>query len=99
MNAHQFDARERQGRKPNSELLFFATKTKVSIVVGNGEERVPCDPGYELRKGESLTKSCAKNTRGWDRKKTQAACMNVFPALFGACIDRLGAVPSNNNIP
>ena len=80
-------------------LFFFGTTTKASTVAGKREECVPCDPGYELRKGESLTKSCAKNTRGWDRKKTQAACMNVFPALFGACIDRLGAVPSNNNIP
>ena len=79
-------------------FLYFATKTKASTVVGKGEVCVPCDPGYELRKGGSLTKSCAENTRGWDRKKkTQAACMNVFPALLGACIDRLGAVPSNTN--
>ena len=79
-------------------FLYFATKTKASTVVGKGEVCVPCDPGYELRKGGSLTKSCAENTRGWDKKKkTQAACMNVFPALLGACIDRLGAVPSNNN--
>ena len=100
INAHQFDARGRQGRKPNSEpFFFFATKTtKASTVAGNGEKCVPCDPGYELRKGGSLTKSCAENTRGWDRKKkTQAARTNVFPALLGACIDRLGAVPSNNN--
>ena len=74
MNAHQFDARERQGRKPNSELLFFATKTKVSIVVGNGEERVPCDPGYELRKEESLTKYAQKiHEDGTEKKRKQLA--------------------------
>ena len=33
-------------------FFFFATKTtKASTVVGKGEECVPCDPGYELRKG------------------------------------------------
>ena len=51
-------------------FFFFATKTtKASTVVGKGEECVPCDPGYELRQGGSLTKSCAENTRGWDREK------------------------------
>ena len=96
MNAHQFDARGRQESKPKSDF-FFAPKAKASTVVGKGEECVPCDPGYELRKEESLTRSCEENTRGWDRIKTPAACMNVFPAPFGAYIDRLGAVPSNNN--
>ena len=102
MNANQFNARGRQGREPNSELFFFfATETtKASTVVGKGEECVPCDPGYEVREEGSLTVSCAENTRGWYRKKkTQASCMNVFPALLGACIDRLGAVPSNKNNP
>ena len=70
-------------RKGNLILIFlFATKTKARTVGGKGVECVPCEPGYELRKGESLTKSCAGNTRGWDRnQKTQASCMNVFPAL------------------
>ena len=98
MNAHQFDARGRQESKPKSDF-FFAPKAKASTVVGKGEECVPCDPGYELRKEESLTRSCEENTRGWDRIKTPAACMNVFPAPFGAYIDRLGAVPSNYNNP
>ena len=82
-------------------LFFFATKTtKASTVVGKREECVPCDPGYELRKGGSLTKSCAEITRGWDRiNKTQAARMDVFLALLGACNGRLGAVPSNNKNP
>ena len=52
MNAHQFDARGRQGRKLNSEHLFFSRLTKARAVVGKGEECVPCDPGYELRKGD-----------------------------------------------
>ena len=70
-------------RKGNLILIFlFATKTKARTVGGKGVECVPCEPGYELRKAESLTKSCAGNTRGWDRnQKTQASCMNVFPAL------------------
>ena len=89
-------------RRQARYFFFFETKTKASTVVRKGEECVPCDPGYELRKGGSLTKSCAENTRGWDRKKkTKAACMNVFPAFLGACIDRLGAVtvPSKENNP
>ena len=99
MNAHQFDARGRQGRKLNYERFSFAIKTKASTVVGKGEVCVPCDPEYELRKGESLTKSCAENTRGWDRKKRKKKTqegMNVFPAPFGSCVDRLGAVPADN---
>ena len=81
-------------------LFFFGTTTKASTVVGKREECVPCDPGYELRKGGSLTKSCAEITRGWDRiNKTQAARMDVFLALLGACNGRLGAVPSNNKNP
>ena len=82
-------------------LSLFATKTtKASTVVGKGEECVSCDPGYELRKGGSLTTSCAEITRGWDRiNKTQAARMDVFLALLGACNGRLGAVPSNNKNP
>ena len=70
MNAYHFDARGRQGRTLNSEHFFFLSiKTKASTVVGKGEDCVPCDPGYEFRKGENLTKACAENTRGWDRKK------------------------------
>ena len=65
-------------------IFFLASKAKASTVLGKGEECVLCDPGYELRKGGSLTKPCAENTRGWGRKKTQET-MNVFPALFGAC--------------
>ena len=33
------------------------------------------------------------------KKKMHAAYMNVFPALLGAYIDRLGAVPSKNYNP
>ena len=114
MKAHQFDARGRQGRKPNSDSFFFSrlkrrqaryffffeTKTKASTVVRKGEECVPCDPGYELRKGGSLTKLCAENTRGRDRKKNASMheCIS-YGTLFGACIDRLGDIPSNNNNP
>ena len=49
INANQFDARGRQGRKLNSEHFFSfrEIKTKASTVVGKGEECVPCDPGYE----------------------------------------------------
>ena len=47
--------RGRQGMKLNSEHFFFlAIKTKACSVVGKGEESVPCDPGYEVRKGGSL---------------------------------------------
>ena len=90
MNAHQFDERERQGRKPNSDF-FFATKMKASTVVGKGEEFVLCDPGYELRKEESLTKSCGENTRRWDRIKTPVACMNVLKPETKASVYELTA--------
>ena len=62
-------------------LFFLVNKTKASTVVGKGEECVPCDPGYELRKGGSLTKECEENTRRWDRKKRQA-WMNVISCTF-----------------
>ena len=69
MNAHQFDARDAKEGNLILNFFFFATKTKkASTVVGKGEECVPCDPEYESRKGGSLTKSCAENALGWDRK-------------------------------
>ena len=79
MNAHQFDARGRHGRQLNSEHIFLlAIKTKASTVLGKGEECVPCDLGCQLRKGGSLTKSCAENTRGWDRKKRKHEWMYLM---------------------
>ena len=37
-------------------IFFLAIETKARSVMGKGEECVPCDPGYELRKGGSSTK-------------------------------------------
>ena len=81
MNAHQFDAKGRQGRKPISEGGFFATKTKASRVMSKGQ-CVPHDPEYELRKGGSLTTSCAENTRGWDRKNNGSSMHECISCTF-----------------
>ena len=85
-----------RGKETEFCFFFFATKTtKTSKVVGKGEECVPCDPGYELRR-EGAWQSHAQKIHE-DGTEIKSACMNVFPALLGVCIDRLGAVPSNNN--
>ena len=49
----QGDARE---GKISLNIFFLAIKPKARSVVGKGEECMPCDPGYEFRKGGSLTK-------------------------------------------
>ena len=84
-------------REGNSilNIFYLAIKTKARSVVGKGEECVPCDPRYGLRKGGSLTKYCAENSRRWDRKKTQASMNAFLHFLVRVCIDRLGAVPAN----
>ena len=85
MNAHQFDARGRQGRKTYFwTFIFPAIRTEARTAVGKGEQCVPCDPGYELRKGGRLT-SNAQKIHVDGTEKTQAY-MNLFPALFGACV-------------
>ena len=53
-----------------------------------------------VTKGSKLDKVMRrKYTSIGQKKKTHAACMNAFPALLGAGIHRLGAVPSNYNNP
>ena len=42
--------------------FFLAIKTKARSVVGKGEECVPCDPGYELRR-EGAWQSSAQKKR------------------------------------
>ena len=57
-------------------LFFFATKTtKASTVVGMGEESVPCDPAYKLRKGGSFDKVMHRKYKkmGQKNKRTQHA--------------------------
>ena len=44
---------------------------------------------------EGACQSSAQKIRVDGTEKTR---IDVFPTLFGACIDRLGAVPVNNNI-
>ena len=85
MSVNQLDSKWRQRRNLFLNIFFLTIKTKASTVVAKGEEWVPCDPGYELRKGGSLAKSWAENTRGWDRRK-EIASMNECISCTCWCV-------------